>query len=78
MNELLSFLKVAQSNVKRIEKEIISKNYDHAIITLKSLIEVLEKTENSVNFCPSLTQLKKYSLELLKRAEDESHQEDSV
>ncbi len=73
MNELISFLKVAQSNVKKIEKEIHSKNYAHAITSLKSLIDVLERTENSINFCPTLTQLKKDCIDLLRKAEEEFH-----
>jgi len=71
MDEIVTFLRVAKSNVKRFEKAILAKEYATAIEGLKAIIAVIEKREKSIDFCPSLIELKDKAIELILKAEKE-------
>jgi hypothetical protein len=67
MNDLETFFRVAASNMKRIEADIRSGNEEHALQSLKMLIETLEVTQKKLNFCPSLLELEQKAQQLLKK-----------
>jgi len=65
MNELLPFLKVAESNLKKIERQLKNGNVSVAVESLQILVETLKKTELQLDFCPQLSDLKNKSIDLL-------------
>ena len=60
------FVKVAQSNLRQIEREIEQKKFVDAMKALQNLNQTLMQTEQTVDFCPSLTKLKNKTNQLLK------------
>jgi hypothetical protein len=70
MNDLETFFRVAASNMKRIEADIRSGNEEHALKSLKMLIETLEVTAKKLNFCPSLHELEQKAQQLLKKVSE--------
>ncbi len=60
------FVKVAQSNLRQIEREIEQKKFVDAMKALQDLHHTLIQTEQNLDFCPSLTKLKNKTNQLLK------------
>jgi hypothetical protein len=63
--ELNTFLKVAESNLKKIEKDYEAGDRKQACESLSVLIDTLIKTENSLDYCPKLHDLKKEAFQLM-------------
>ncbi len=69
MTNLALFVKVAQSNLRKIEREIEQKKYAEAIRALQDLKHTLTQTEQTVDFCPSLQTLKERTHNLMNETE---------
>lgn len=66
-SSLDTFLKVAESNLKKIEKDYDAGNKNPAYESLSALVDTLEKTGNNLDYCPKLQILKKEALQLMAK-----------
>ncbi len=58
MNDLVSFLKVAETNLRKIRKDVDLRNCDAAFSSLRSLVETLETIDGELNYCFKLAEIK--------------------
>lgn len=69
MNALVSFLKVAETNLRKIRKDVDLGNCDAAFSSLRSLVETLETIEGELDYCPKLAEIKTEAKNILRLAE---------